>query len=458
MQVTRRDTQFVAEGSLNRLAGRLGALRTLVERLRASEYFTVGASRRFRAVQRRRTRTASRVGFLIVAGAAAFDGLVVFDPHLSESLNLLVLNGGVAILALAGWKALPGPLRRYPEPAAVVITLAMAGATAVTGIVLPGLAVESVGYLLVFPGLIALILPWQTRTHVRWLVAYAAIALGFLAFETGDRLSTDERGDLMVVALIALVASLAGHVLLQRAQIRNFSQLQKIQSLRRRADADMHELARVYHALETTARTDPLTGAANRIRLREDLLAVRSRMSRRGATQGLMAIDLDRFKLINDGFGHLAGDDVLRKSVAALRRTLRAEDGLYRFGGEEFVVLLTDPDAASLAGTAERLRQAVADLGIAHPENVPYGVVTISLGVVLLTADDLGQTDDEWFARADVALYLAKELGRNRFERASRQARESRSDPAEVPEVAASEVTVAEVTTVADVPSVRIEI
>lgn len=341
---------------------------------------------------------------------------MVYDPHLKGSLNLLILNGGVAVLALAGWKVLPGLLRRHPEPAAFVVTLAMAFATAATGIVLPGLAVESIGYLLVFPGLVPLILPWQTRTHVRWLIVYAMISLGFLAFETGAGLSTDERGDLMVVALIALVASLAGHVLLQRAQIRNFSQLQKIQSLRRRADADMYELARVHEALETTARTDPLTGAGNRIRLGEDLLAVRARMNRHGAPHGLIAIDLDRFKLINDGFGHLAGDDVLRKAVAAMRQAIRAEDGIYRFGGEEFLVLVQAPNEASLAKAAERLRQTVADLAIPHPENVPYGVVTISLGAVQLVADDLGQNDDEWFARADTALYLAKERGRNRVE------------------------------------------
>jgi diguanylate cyclase (GGDEF)-like protein len=414
MQGTRRIRHVGTARGLDRSTGPFRALRAALERIRTSEYVTVGASQRFRAVQRQRTRTAARVGFLIIAVAAAFDGIVVFDPHLKESLALLVLNSGVAVMALVGWRLLPGPLRGHPEPAAFVVTLALTVATAATGIVLPGLAVESVGYLLVFPGLIALILPWQTRTHVRWLIVYAAIALGFLAFETGDGLTTDERGDLIVVALIALFASLAGHVLLQRAQIRNFSQLQKIQSLRRRADADMQELARVHQALETTARTDPLTGAANRIRLGEDLLAMRSRINRQDAVHGLIAIDLDRFKLMNDGFGHIAGDDVLRRTVAALRATLRADEGIYRFGGEEFLVLVQTPDAATLARVAERLRQTVADLRIRHPENVPHGVATISLGAVLLTADDLGQTDDEWFARADAALYAAKEGGRNR--------------------------------------------
>jgi diguanylate cyclase (GGDEF)-like protein len=396
-----------------------GRPRTLVARLRASDYVVIGSSTRFRALQRERTRTASRVGFLIIAAASIFDAVVVYDPHLKGSMVLFWLNGGVAAMALVGWKGLAGPLRRYPEAAAFVITLAMASATAATGIVETGLASESVGYLLVFPGLIALILPWRTQTHVRWLIAYAAIALGFLMYETQGGPSTDERGDLIVVALIALVSSLVGHVLLQRAQILNFSHVQKIQALRRRADADMAELERVHRALETTARTDPLTGAANRIRLTEDLRAVRSHIDREGAAYGLVAVDLDRFKLINDRFGHLGGDDVLRRVVGAIRASIRPGDGVYRFGGEEFLVLLRASSPGALVTAASRFREAVAELGIDHPDNVPFGVVTISLGAVWLGRPDLDQDDDEWFARADTALYRAKDGGRNRLELAA---------------------------------------
>jgi len=417
MQATSLLPRLVQRWSwLRRLTAATRSFATLATDIRESEYIRVGASARFRAVQRDRTRTASRIGFLIIAAAAVFDGIVVFDPHLKDSVALVWLNGAVAAIALIGWKGLAGPLRRRPEPVAFVVTLAMAGATAVTGTLIPGLAVESVGYLLVFPGLIALILPWQTRTHVRWLIAYAAIALGFLMYETEGGPSTDERGDLIVVALIALLASFVGHVLLQRAQIRNFSHVQKIQSLRRRADADMQELARVHEALEHTARTDPLTGAANRIRLVEDLRAVRSRIDRQRSPHGLVAVDLDRFKLVNDRFGHLGGDDVLRRVVAAMQQTVRPGDGIYRFGGEEFLVILETPTEDSMRVAAERIRAAVADAGIDHPDNVPFGVVTISLGAIWLTPADLEHSNDAWFARADAALYQAKKLGRNRVE------------------------------------------
>ncbi len=235
-------------------------------------------------------------------------------------------------------------------------------------------------------------------------------------YETQGGPTTDERGDLIVVALIALVASLAGHVLLQRAQIRNFSHVQKIQSLRRRADASMQELARVHETLEITARTDPLTGAANRIRLAEDLLAIRSRLDRHQTAYGLIVIDLDRFKLVNDRFGHLGGDDVLRRVVEAIRGALRPADGVYRFGGEEFLVLMETPTTGGLQTAAERLRAAVEAVQIDHPDNVPFGVATISVGAVLLFPEDLSQSDDQWLARADSALYRAKGRGRNRVE------------------------------------------
>jgi diguanylate cyclase (GGDEF)-like protein len=250
------------------------------------------------------------------------------------------------------------------------------------------------------------------------LAGYTLISSVFLVNGSGDALSIDERADLMVVALVGIGASLAGHGLLQLAAVRNHVQIRKIETLRRRADADMAELARVHRALEETARTDPLTGARNRLRLVEDLRSVRARMNRLGLTHGIIAFDLDRFKQINDRNGHLAGDEVLRSVVAAVRRTIRTDDEVYRFGGEEFLVVLRVQEASGLAIAGERLRRAIEDLAIRHPDNEPHGVVTVSLGGVYLTGTDLAATDDEWFARADAALYRAKESGRNRYEAA----------------------------------------
>lgn len=395
------------------LGDRLGALGDARRRIVASEYLVVGASGRFRAGQRRRTVAAARIGFLVIAVAAIFDGLVLIDRDPTTGPVLLILNGTVAAGALLGWALLAERLRRRPDPVAVAVTFAMAAATAWTGIILPELAVESAGYLLLFPVLVTLILPWSTRTHLRWLAGYTAIAMGFL-FSSSTSLEVDERSDLVIVTLIAVGASLAGHVLLQLAAIRNFSQVRRIERLRRRADADRNELARVHRALEETARTDPLTGARNRLRLTEDLRTTRGRIHRVGQSHALIAFDLDRFKWINDSFGHLAGDEVLKAAVTAVRATLRAEDDVYRSGGEEFLALVRADDPAEMTAAAERIRAAVQNLGIAHPGNEPAGVVTVSVGAILVGRDDLGASDDDWFGRADAALYEAKRTGRNR--------------------------------------------
>jgi diguanylate cyclase (GGDEF)-like protein len=390
--------------------------RRILARIRESEYATVGASARFRAVQRRRTVAASRVGFVVIAGAVFFDAIALYDLQPGMGPILLALNGTVAALALLGVYALGHGLRRRPEPITGLVTLAVTFATAMTAFLVPELAIQTIGYLLLIPGLVALIVPWSTRAHVRWLAAYALIAFGYLMLGPSPVLSAVDRSDLIVVGVIAVATSLAGHVLLQRAQIRNHTQLQKIQSLHRRADADMAELARVHHALEETARVDPLTGAGNRLRLREDLRSTRARMNRLHHSYGLVAIDLDHFKRVNDELGHLAGDAALKAVVAAIKETIRAEDAIYRFGGEEFLIVLRLDTFDNLTTAAERLRCAVVDARIAHPANEPLGVVTISLGCVLLAPADLEQSDDEWFARADAALYRAKANGRNRAE------------------------------------------
>jgi len=289
----------------------------------------------------------------------------------------------------------------------------------VTGLAVPSLTVQSIGYLLLLPGLIALVLPWSTSVHLRWLLAYVLLIAVYLSLDPVKRFSAGERNDLLVVVIVAVGASLAGHILLRRAQIHNFAQLESIRALRRRADADMLELERVHHALELTARIDPLTGAGNRRRLDEDLRAVRAHIHRSGMTYGLIVIDIDHFKAVNDRLGHLAGDDVLRQVVQALQGTLRATDAIYRYGGEEFLVILPVASDEALGAAAERLRAVVEALGVEHPDSDVRGVITVSIGATRIDAASLARTDDEWFERTDRAMYDAKAAGRNRVRIAS---------------------------------------
>jgi diguanylate cyclase (GGDEF)-like protein len=390
------------------------AIDRLRSRLRASEYVRLSDSRRFRAGQRRRTVVAARVGLLVIAAAVAFDALALLSldftvTRLAVGLDLVVLG-----VSLAGCWSLGGRLRRHPELVAGSATIGLAVSTVTSGTVVPSLAVQTVGYLLVIPGLVALLLPWRTRTHVRWLALYAVIGYAYLALGDLARFSDDERSDIVVVFAVALGASLAGHVLLHRAQVRNFAQVVRIGTLRRKAEHDMVELERLHHALELTARTDPLTGAGNRRRLQEDLRAVRAHIKRSGFTYGIAEIDLDHFKGINDRYGHAVGDDVLQRVAQVIGQSLRAEDAVYRLGGEEFLVVLQTPNVEGLGAAAERLRTVVLGLGIEHLDNEPQHVVSVSIGATFIGVSDADQTDEAWIARADAGLYEAKRAGRNR--------------------------------------------
>jgi diguanylate cyclase (GGDEF)-like protein len=127
-------------------------------------------------------------------------------------------------------------------------------------------------------------------------------------------------------------------------------------------------------------------------------------------------LDIDHFKPINDRFGHVEGDEVLRRVSAAIVDACRGEDLVFRFGGDEFIALAEVDGAASGHMVGERIRARVQSLGLPHPDNPPFGVVTLSAGVGMITRSALGEPETAWLERADVALYDAKSKGRNRVE------------------------------------------
>ena len=167
----------------------------------------------------------------------------------------------------------------------------------------------------------------------------------------------------------------------------------------------------LHRRLHTDSRQDALTGLGNRHRLGEDLAAMQARGERYGHRWCVALVDIDHFKGYNDGAGHLEGDAVLRRMGALLSETVRGGDTVYRYGGEEFLVLLPEQTLETAALAAERLREAVEDLAAPHPAG---GVVTISVGVA--GPAELGKPADELVRRADAALYAAKAAGRNRVE------------------------------------------
>jgi diguanylate cyclase (GGDEF)-like protein/PAS domain S-box-containing protein len=172
------------------------------------------------------------------------------------------------------------------------------------------------------------------------------------------------------------------------------------------------ELERLNVALAEQARRDPLTGLANRLRLEEDLALYDARRVRYGHSYCVLLCDLDRFKALNDRQGHQAGDHVLCAVADALARESRTGDAVYRYGGEELLVLLAEQTLEGARIVCERMREAVHALGLAHADN-EAGVVTISIGAAACPQGEQTNAADA-IHRADRALYAAKAQGRNR--------------------------------------------
>lgn len=169
------------------------------------------------------------------------------------------------------------------------------------------------------------------------------------------------------------------------------------------------ERRRMWRELVRLATTDELTGVLNRRRFFELGEAERLRITRYGYPCGVLMLDLDHFKRINDRYGHAAGDKVLQIFAATIGDLLRNSDILGRIGGEEFAVILPQTDHAGALGLAERLRASVAARTITIDEGELS--ITTSIGVTQLTAHD--ERFDRALLRADDALYRAKAEGRN---------------------------------------------
>ena len=169
------------------------------------------------------------------------------------------------------------------------------------------------------------------------------------------------------------------------------------------------------NAMQTATR-DALTGVGNRIAL--EITADREIAIARRTNQPttILVLDIDHFKRINDRYGHNAGDRVLIETARQLRENCRESDSIFRFGGEEFVVLLSQTDENSAFVIAERIRTAVAAMNTQYQQTGIH--VTASIGIACLNRSEGLHA---WFDRADRALYLAKQAGRNRVVRAAQR-------------------------------------
>ncbi|MFI9650855.1 diguanylate cyclase [Guyparkeria halopsychrophila] len=165
--------------------------------------------------------------------------------------------------------------------------------------------------------------------------------------------------------------------------------------------------------LRQSAMTDPLTRLLNRRAMDAELTIARARAIRHEQTYALMMADLDHFKRVNDAYGHKVGDEVLVELALRLERSVRTEDRVARWGGEEFLLLVQGVDEMGAMTIAEKIRRAVAQT----PFVTSAGVLEITISVGLAIHNEATPTED-LVAQADHALYQAKENGRNRVEAA----------------------------------------
>ncbi|HEY0331700.1 MAG TPA: diguanylate cyclase [Rhodopseudomonas sp.] len=254
---------------------------------------------------------------------------------------------------------------------------------------------------IIFSATIFAVLPlW----HTRLLLALSMLAYGGIV-ATGLRLppgygNTDLIGLGIVLALVSLN--------IRRERDKRIAELRRMRATDAARTIELHQANARLAALSTI---DPLTGIFNR-RYLDEAIGRGTFPIAPSRGSGVLMIDVDHFKRFNDRAGHAGGDRCLRLIAGALQAALRSsEDIVARYGGEEFAVILPDADDAETMAVAERLRRAVADLAIPHPDLCDGRIVTVSIGGYAAAA---GESFLEAIECADKRLYVAKQDGRNR--------------------------------------------
>ncbi len=357
-------------------------------------------------------RRTLRLGSVVIAPILVITGLTfaVRFPVSGPALIALWVLGAVATGVLY-------PLALHaPRKFIVRLTLVMA---AIPAICLPGtLAIEKgtlismAGALAMVPVAVPLFFGWSRNLRTAWVVGYALLLSIFVGLTGPGELDATNRVDVIIDIGVGSLMGWIGGALLERPRLQTI--------------ATELELRRVNRILSGHATTDPLTDLLNRRRLTTDLglLAVSLRQS--DAPCAVLMFDLDRFKRLNDELGHAGGDDALRLVGATLKQTVRGRDTVYRYGGEEFVVILPDANLQAGMRIAERIRLAIEGLCIPTRAGDAVDTLTISGGVAVSLPPH-----GDWDAAlrvADFALYEAKAGGRNQVRSATPEAVSAGSD------------------------------
>lgn len=233
---------------------------------------------------------------------------------------------------------------------------------------------------------------------VFWM--YAAILSNFF-------LTTSRRYAASVTIATLLLLAMLGKAFESPSQMWSFLATSALLALLSFIVAYQYEQQR--RQLEVLATQDPLTGIQNRRVMAQELQRVVEGFRRSGGSATLALLDIDHFKPINDQYGHDTGDAVLQAFAGLVQRQTRQVDRFFRYGGEEFLLLLPDTGLDEAVTVAEKIRQQVATA--MQMQQLP--AITVSAGIAMLRPHENWQG---WVSRADVALYRAKSNGRNRIE------------------------------------------
>lgn len=261
---------------------------------------------------------------------------------------------------------------------------------------------ERTGRVLVVIGGFGALLSSEMLGVVGLFWMYVAIVANFF-------LTTNLRFATVFTVLIMILLAVTGKSFENSAQLWSFLATGSLIALLSYIIAQQYSLQR--RRLEHLATIDPLTGALNRRSMEQELQMAVEEYARSHAPMAVILMDIDHFKLINDRCGHEKGDQVLQAFASLVMQNTRHIDRFFRYGGEEFLLLLKSSQADEAIAIAEKIRAVVAS----NDADVLQGV-TVSLGLATACA---GETVEQWTSRADAALYTAKNQGRNRVEYAN---------------------------------------
>ena len=347
-----------------------------------------------------RRRTLVGMALLALTLMAASAAVMLLVAHSSTTVDQTALQWWAA-LSVGGLVVMTAFIRsgetaRLRDPSLTIPQMVWTITSGAVAYVLAGDArglVLSVLAMILFFGTFGL-----TVAEVIGIGVYALLAFAS-AIGVSSRFNANASGYLDIAYALMVLIVLSGCIALNL----------RIQRIRAKLQQQREALAQALEVNRELATRDELTGLINR-RAMLDLMALEhSRSLRSGRPLLLAQLDIDHFKPINDQHGHAAGDRALQAFAGTVRASLRDTDVLARWGGEEFVLMLTDTSADQARGLLERIRQAVQALEIAHSAGSLQLTVSIGLAQHLP-----GDTVEHTLERADQALYRAKALGRNR--------------------------------------------